>query len=71
MSSIKKPRLWLCAAAAAAAFWVTFRVLEAVAAPMPATAPIAFAPAPGDEVEDAALSAMIHRLAAEARHSVR
>jgi hypothetical protein len=64
MSSITKPRFWICAAAVAAAFWVTFRVLDADAAPMPQ--PIPTEVSTFDEIADPALDAMIHRLAHQA-----
>lgn len=66
MSFFNKPRLWLCAAACAAAFWITFRVLDADAAPRTLSAR---AEAPDDEVQDVALAAMIHRFAAATRNS--
>jgi hypothetical protein len=63
MSSLSKPRFWLCAAAMAAAFWVTFRVLDADAAPM--ARPIEEVVTYG-ELPDPALDALIQRFAEQA-----
>jgi hypothetical protein len=64
MSPALKPRFWLCIAAAAAAFWVTFRVLDADAASMPRLQDDGGG-AYG-EIPDPALDAMIQRFADEA-----
>ena len=65
MSFIAKPRLWLCTAAALAALWVSFRVLDADAAVLPALLPTEEVVVNG-EIPDPALDALIHRLAVEA-----
>jgi hypothetical protein len=65
MSAIKTPRFWLLAAATLSGLWITFRVINADAAQRPAL--------PHEEVveyqeiADPALSAMIHRFAAQAQ----
>lgn len=72
MSSIKRSHNWLCAAAFAAAFWVTLRVMAATAPPptgsskeLTAAPSVVFA----DEVRDPVLEVMIARFASVARAS--
>ena len=60
MSSLRKTRNWLCVAALAAAFWITFRVVTAVATPMPVQPVV-------QEVEDPALERLIAGFANAAR----
>jgi hypothetical protein len=64
MSPISRPRFWLCSGAAAAALWITFRVITADAAPAPRL-PTEETAASG-EMPDPALDALIGRFAAEA-----
>ena len=68
MSPMTKPRLWLCSAAAAAALWITFRILNADAAALPAGL-AAEEVSLSAELPDPALDALIHRLAEEAASS--
>lgn len=67
MSSIARPRFWLYTAACLAAFWITFRVLDADAAPRPALQVLDSA----DELPDPALDALIDRLAVAAKQARR
>lgn len=68
MSSIARPRFWLYTAAGLAVFWITFRVLDADAAPRrPALEVLDVA----DELPDPALDALIDRLAAAAKQTNR
>ena len=69
MSPITRPRLWICTAAALAALWITFRVLDADAAPRPRAPQLTDSTA--DELPDPALEALIDRLAAAAEQSHR
>jgi hypothetical protein len=66
MSSIARPRFWLYAAASLAALWITFRVLNADAAPRP---PALQGMDSVDELPDPALDALIERLAVAAKQS--
>jgi len=63
MSSIARPRLLICTAAALAASWITFRVLDADAAPR---RPAPLVDSTASELPDPALEALIDRLAADA-----
>jgi hypothetical protein len=66
MSFIRTPRCWLCMAAFAAAFWITFRVMAS-----PGTqADLAAQAALADNVNDPVLGEMVSRFAATARISV-
>jgi hypothetical protein len=50
MSSFSKPRLWLCVAAFASTFWITFRVLDADASPLGVSSTASAPTASGDAV---------------------
>jgi hypothetical protein len=63
---MNRPRLWICSAAALAALWITFRVLDADAAPRPA---MRYLQETVDDLPDPALEAMIDRLAVAAEQS--
>jgi hypothetical protein len=67
MSSISRPRFWLCSGAVAAALWITLRVVMADAAPAPRLA--AEEIAASGEIADPALDALIRRFAAAATGS--
>ena len=71
MSSVKKPHNWLCVAAFAAAFWITFRVMAAPATPPAPVHPIATGATAEEEVRDPVLDEMIARFANAARASAR
>jgi hypothetical protein len=66
MSPTARPRFWICAVAGLAALWITFRVLDADAAPR--ALEVLDSP---EELPDPALDAMIERFAAAARQSRR
>jgi len=69
MSPMSRPRLWICTAATLAALWITFRVLDADAAPRPSARQLA--PSLVDELPDPALEALLDRLAIAAEQSHR
>ena len=68
MSSIVRPRVLICTVAALAAGWVTFRVLDADAAP---SRPAPLVDSAANELPDPALEALVDRLAAAAEQSHR
>lgn len=63
MAFIRRPNYWLCLAAFAAAFWITFRVMAAPPAPPPPRVELA----DDEELVDPALEVLVARLASEAR----
>jgi len=69
MSPMNRPRLWICTAAGLAALWITFRVLDADAAPRPPGRQLVDSTA--DELPDPALEALLDRLAIAAEQSHR
>jgi hypothetical protein len=68
MAFLKAPRNWLVAAAFAAAFWITFRVMAA-SAPVPMASPSATTDIEASlgETRDPALEQMISDFASAAR----
>ena len=67
MSTIVRPRFWICTVAGLAALWITFRVLDADAAPR---RPVVLESV-ADELPDPALDALIDRLVVSAERSHR